>query len=382
MFDSLARGFRMIWASIKMGWQDKRLLIPSILTVFSNIFFGVMVVMLTTGKMGAPVAASGAGVMKHVSAAREEVRSPSGMPTFGLLEETGPPAAKRHGHGHGATTGNPAAGDFLKRTINMTQVNGPNGAGDPAGLSPDGGGFGAIFTGDNAMLLALVGMVGWLINRFLEGVTTALVYSHLTEGKGSGKFSAAVQAVFASLPAILILGIVTWLARRLATFMRDKRGSGMIGMSMGFVAGIIEVFWTLAGHLILPAIVIEGSSFWGGLKRADKIAQGNLLTIGIGEVGVEGICKLFTMSLYGIGMLGMGAGVYLNMNMGIALNMPMITGLALTWVCAVVVTTAMSIYIRAAFYTCLYVWATEAEAVEESERSRIKAPEPLAMALA
>jgi hypothetical protein len=261
-------------------------------------------------------------------------------------------------------------------------LNGPNGAGDPAGMSPEGGGFGAIFSGDNAMILALVGMAGWLINRFLEGVTTALVYSHLTEGKGTGRFGTAVQAVFASLPAIVMLGIVTWLARRLSAFMKDKRGAGVLGMSMGFVAGIIEVFWTLAGHLILPAVIIEGSSFWGGLKRADKIAQGNLLTIGIGEVGVEGICKVFTMSLYGIGMAGMAGGAYVTMNMHVPLNMPIITGAALIWVSAVVVTTAMSIYIRSAFYTCLYVWATEAEAVEETERARIKAPAPLAAALA
>jgi hypothetical protein len=373
MFDSLSRGFRMIWASIKMGWQDKRLLIPSILTVFSNIIFGLIVVSLTTGKMGGP-AAAGAGAVHQVAAITQ--RAESSMPTFGLLDGAAQKKAGVHHAVHGG-----GGQEFITRTINNAQLSGPNGAEDPAGMNSDSG-FGKIFTGDNAMLLALVGMAGWLINRFLEGVTTALVYSHLTEGKGTGRFSTAVQAVFASLPAIVMLGIVTWLARRLSTFMKDKRGAGVLGMSMGFVAGIIEVFWTLAGHLILPAVVIEGSSFWGGLKRADKIAQGNLLTIGIGEVGVEGICKVFTMSLYGIGMLGMGAGAYCTMNLHIPLNMPVISMFALTWVAAVVVTTAMSIYIRAAFYTCLYVWATEAEAVEEAERARIKAPAPLAAALA
>ena len=374
MFDSLSRGFRMIWASIKMGWQDKRLLIPSILTVFSNIIFGLIVVMLTTGKMGGP-AAAGAGAMHHVSQMTEEVQQ-TGMPTYGLLEQGQKPKHKRQ-----ASFDQQGGQAFLSRTINNAQQMGPNGSGDPAGMNAEGGGFGAIFTGDNAIILALVGMMGWLINRFLEGVTTALVYSHLTEGKGSGKFKAAVGAVFASLPAIVMLGIVTWLARRLSAFMK-KQGSGVLGMSMGFVAGIIEVFWTLAGHLILPAIVIEGSSFWGGLKRADKIAQGNLLTIGIGEVGVEGICKVFTMTLYGIGMLGMGAGAYCSMSLHMPINGPLISMAVIAWVAAVVVTTAMSIYIRAAFYTCLYVWATEAEAVEEAERSAIKAPAPLAAALA
>jgi hypothetical protein len=86
--------------------------------------------------------------------------------------------------------------------------------------------------------------------------------------------------------------------------------------------------------------------------------------------------------MYGVGMLGIGAGAYCSMQLHIPLNPPVITMAALVWVSGVVVLTAMSIYIRAAFYTCLYVWATESEAVEEAERTRVKAPAPLAAALA
>lgn len=39
-------------------------------------------------------------------------------------------------------------------------------------------------------------------------------------------------------------------------------------------------------------------------------------------------------------------------------------------------------YIRSAFYTCLYVWAIEAEAVAEIDRRKITLPGPLAAALA
>ena len=42
MFESLGRGLRMIWASIRMGWQDKRLLLPSLITVFTNFLFGTL----------------------------------------------------------------------------------------------------------------------------------------------------------------------------------------------------------------------------------------------------------------------------------------------------------------------------------------------------
>ena len=47
------------------------------------------------------------------------------------------------------------------------------------------------FAGRQLLLFA----IWWLINRFLEGVTTAMVYSHLTEGPGSGKFKLAAKAV-------------------------------------------------------------------------------------------------------------------------------------------------------------------------------------------
>ena len=42
MFESLGRGWKMVMASIRMGFEDKRLLLPSIMTVFVNFFFGLL----------------------------------------------------------------------------------------------------------------------------------------------------------------------------------------------------------------------------------------------------------------------------------------------------------------------------------------------------
>ncbi|HEY9793751.1 MAG TPA: hypothetical protein V6D22_25370 [Candidatus Obscuribacterales bacterium] len=364
MFDSFSRGFRMIWASIKMGWSDKRLLLPSVLTVFSQTFFFVLLILVTYVKIphqqpGAAAPAAQAAPIK-------------GMPTFGLLQ------AKHHAPAHHQVIDPSAARQQMQQMMQMMR---PNGPGDPNGFDSEGGGFGAIFTGDNALLLTAIGAFAWLINRMLEGVTTALVYSHLTEGKGTGRFGAAAKAVLTSLPAIVMLGMVTWIARRLATFFRKNRPGGVFGMSLGFVFNVVEIFWTLAGHLILPAIVIEGCSFWGGLKRADRIASGNLLTMGIGEVGVEGICLLATNGVVAIGFAGVMGAVYAYMNMHIAINIGVAAVCAILWICALVVANAASIYIKTAFYTCLYVWAVEAETVEEAERTRVRPPGPLAMAL-
>lgn len=327
----------MIYASIKMGWQDKRLLLPSVLTVFTNFFFAIVLMIEAKQKLGG----TGAGVASQLAAAPHELMNHA-----------------KHGE--------------------MLAMSGLNGSMDQSGFNA----LGSIMGSETTFLVTCIVSVWWLTNRFLEGVTTALVYSHLTEGPGSGKFSTACQAVLTSLPAIVMLGAVTLVAKKLAGWMRDKRGSGIFGFGMNFLAGIVEVFWTLAGHLILPSIVIEGTSFWGALKRADKIAQGNLLTIGVGEVGVDLICKAVSAAVYAVGMAGFGGAWYLNTQGMAAISGPVIIVAGLAWASLVVLVTAMSLYIRASFYTCLYVWAIEAESVEETERSNISAPAPLAAALA
>lgn len=331
MFESLGRGLKMIGASIKMGWRDKRLLLPSLLTVLTNFLFGILLLL-----QGVLFCENNAGLSQHVS----------------------------------------KGSHLLLRQIqsgNWANAGGLNGAFDQGGW----GAQGLSGNGECAWLGAMILAVWWLTNRFLEGVTTGLVYSHLTEGPGSGKFSIACKAVFSSLPAIIWLGLATFVARTVARCLRDKKSSGVFGFSFGFLASLVQVFWTLAGHLILPSIVIEGASFWGALKRADKIASGNLLTIGFGEVGVDAICNGITWI---VGGLGIGA-FYFAQAQGL-LTSPLFIAAAFIWACLVVLITATSIYIRAAFYTCLYVWAIEAESVTEMERSHIHPPAPLAAALA
>ncbi len=330
MFESIGRGFRLIWASMKMGMHDKRLLLPSLLTVVCNIFFAILLLLQAKSNFGGNSATANQFMQQGQN----------------LLQ--------------GGNPGN---------LVNMTNLNGPM---DPSGL-------GSAVTQDSVLAVTGILCTWWLCNRFLEGVTTALVYSHLTEGKGSGKFGAAAQAVLTSLPAIILLGIVTLIVKRIAGWLRNKRGEGLFGFGFNFLAGIIEVFWTLAGHMILPAIVIEGTSFWGALKRADRIAQGNLLTIGVGEVGVDVICKVVSYVVYLGGCCGFGLAYFANNQM---LASPVMIFTGVVWASTVLIVTAASIYIRAAFYTCLYVWAITAEEVEEAMRSEVAPPAPLAAALA
>ncbi len=361
MLDSFIRGFKMIWSSIKMGWLDKRLLIPSILTVFTNMLFSCIFFLDGVRQMGKQAGGVAGALQQHGGPA---AHVGAGMPTHGMLAGLGGPSAG---------VANPGS---VGSMFNMTQL---NGRGDMSGLdSFSWDSLGGLFTTDNILIVTCLMMVWWLTNRIMEGVTSALVFSHLTEGKGTGRFADAIAAVFQSLPAIIVLGVVTLVCKKVAGFLRNRNHGGIFGAGFNMLAGMVEIFWTLAGHLILPAIVIEGCSFWGGLKRADRIAQNSLLTIGVGEVGVELICRATTCLVYLSGGVLLGGALYTQINL---LSPPAILG-ALLWASVLVVVTALSIYIRAAFYTCLYVWALEAEAVDESERVKIKAPGPLAAALA
>ncbi|MBN8660520.1 MAG: hypothetical protein LCH63_03225 [Candidatus Melainabacteria bacterium] len=339
MFESFGRGLKLILASIKMGFQDKRLLIPGLMTVFSNFFFAILLFLEAKSRVAVEHSASAKAVSAGINMGKN---------------------ALQHG--------NPAD---IQQLMAKTALNGPWDQGGLQGLSEAA-------SPDAVLAVVAILSVWWLTNRFLEGVTTALVYSHLTEGSGSGRFSTACAAVFSSLPAIITLGIVTLIAKKVARFMRDKRSSGIFGMGINFIASIVEVFWTMAGHLILPAIVIEGTSFWGALKRADRIGQGNLIAIGVGEIGIDTINRLVMLAVCLVGVAGYGA-LYVYK---IPANAPIVMIGGGLWAMAVVLTTAMSIYIRSAFFTCLYVWAIEAEALSEAERVNCQPPAPLAAALA
>ncbi len=80
------------------------------------------------------------------------------------------------------------------------------------------------------------------------------VYSHLTEGPGSGKFKLAIRAVHRQRTGPNWLGIVTFLANTIARGLKNKQATtGNTGFSFGFgfLAGMIQIFWTLAGHLVI-----------------------------------------------------------------------------------------------------------------------------------
>lgn len=204
----------------------------------------------------------------------------------------------------------------------------------------------------------------FLIFYFFCGMTVNMVDVHIEGGEPNLKdaYADAKQNFF----AIMWMAIIGTIVNLLANAIRSE--DSLIG---NIVAGIIEGIWTILTFLMLPAIIIEDCSMRDALGRVRELHKGNMLLIGIGEIGVRGVTNL-------IGFL-----VILLIGLVVYMSVTTIGGTAGIVIAITVGGTilalfaAFSTYVRMAYYTCMYLWAKD---VQANGRAAV-APLPLARAL-
>lgn len=211
--------------------------------------------------------------------------------------------------------------------------------------------------------LALLG--SFTIFYFFCGVTVNMIDVHLKGGKPS--MIDGIKDSGKNFVAIFFLSIISTIVDIFVSAARDEESvAGRI------IAGIVESIWTTLTCLLLPCIIIEDAGFGQAMKRVRALHKGHLLLIGVGEVGVRGITGLigffwfaliFVLDFYVVAKIWTGWTAF---TIGITITMSMFS----LWV-------AFSTYLRMAYYTCLYQWAS---AVEKEGQSA-PAPLPLAIAL-
>jgi len=229
----------------------------------------------------------------------------------------------------------------------------------------------------------------FIISYIFSGMTVYLIYQYLTEG--DGKMSTAwsiVQRDFLDLATLAAASTAVSLLRSAAqrNRARSRGGIGAIGASMlSAAAGFLEVLWTEAAFLILPAMVIEDLSLVEGGKRVAQIVRDNLLLVGISTVGVRAVTGLIGFIL-GVGgaVLGFGIGYGLIFVLGsgtagliLGIGLGMMIFFAFTIVASVI-----NSYTSTAYHTCLYLWARNVEQAQTAgQLVRVAAPAPLAAVL-
>jgi hypothetical protein len=204
----------------------------------------------------------------------------------------------------------------------------------------------------------------FLVFYFFCGMTVNMIDVHLKGGEpslGDGARDAAKNFL-----AITFLAIISTIVEMFAKAARNN--DSLVGK---IIAGIIESIWTVVSFLLLPAIIIEDASFGQAMRRVRDIHKGNLLLIGIGEVGVRLVTFLISLVVVLV-IFGIVYFAFSALTGVAALLVSLLVGGTLFALLA-----AFNIYLRMAYYTCLYLWAAEAERVGSAAR----APGPLGEAL-
>ncbi len=249
----------------------------------------------------------------------------------------------------------------------------------------------AIFLGDAgrfgqfvlAVMGALLVFLNFVVSYVFSGMTVYLIYEYLTQG--DGRMSTAWSIVRRDFFDLVTLAAVSTGVNLLKNAARLNRRGGIAAGLISAAAGLLEVLWTEAAFLILPAMVIEDMSLTNAAKRVAQIVKDNLLLVGISTVGVRAVTGLIGVVL-GLGgaVLGLGVGYGMITVLGTG-TLGLIVGIGLgvlIFLMFTMVANVISTYTSTAYHTCLYLWARNVEVAQKADQPiQVTAPAPLAAVL-
>jgi len=249
----------------------------------------------------------------------------------------------------------------------------------------------AIFLGDagrfGQIVLAVMGaflvFLNFVVSYVFSGMTVYLIYEYLTQG--DGRMSTAWSIVRRDFFDLVTLAAVSTGVNVLKNAARRNRRGGIAAGLISAAAGLLEVLWTEAAFLILPAMVIEDMNLTNAAKRVAQIVKDNLLLVGVSTVGVRAVTGLIGV-LLGLGgaVLGFGIGYGVIAVFGTG-TLGLIFGIGLgvlIFLMFTMVANVISTYTSTAYHTCLYLWARNVEVSQRTDQPiRVTAPAPLAAVL-
>jgi hypothetical protein len=244
----------------------------------------------------------------------------------------------------------------------------------------DSGRFGQIILG---IMGALLVFTNFVITYVFSGMTAYLIYEYLTQG--DGRMSTAWSIVRRDFFDLVTLAAVSTGVNVLKNAARRNRRGGIAAGLISAAASFLEVLWTEAAFLILPAMVIEDMNLSNAAKRVTQIVKENLLLVGVSTVGVRAVTGLIGFLLGFAGaVLGFAIGYGIIALLG-AGTLGLVIGIGLgvmIFLLFTMVGNVIGSYTSTAYHTCLYLWARNVEVAQRSEQPvQVTVPAPLAAVL-
>jgi hypothetical protein len=238
-----------------------------------------------------------------------------------------------------------------------------------------------------AVMGAILVFVNFVVSYVFSGMTVYLIYEYLT--KGDGRMETAwsiVRRDFVDLVTLAAVSTVVNVFKNAARRNRNRGGLGAIAAALiSSAASLLEVLWTEASYLILPAMVVEDMNLSNAAKRVAQIVKDNLLLVGISTVGVRAVTGLIGFVLGFLGLIlgfGIGYGIIAIFGSG---TIGLIFGIGLgliIFLFSTMVAAVISNYTTTAYHTCLYLWARNIEVAQATGQPvHVAAPAPLAAVL-
>lgn len=239
--------------------------------------------------------------------------------------------------------------------------------------------FGNIIMGGMGAIMVFIQFV---VTYVFSGMTAYLIFGYLSEGDGRmDKAWDIIRRDFFDILTLAAASTVVNMVKNAAN--RNRRGvaSGLIRSA----ASLLEVLWTEASYLILPAMVIDDLNLKDGMARVLKITKENLLLIGISTVGVRWVTGLIGFVLgFGGFLIALAIGGGAAYATG-GINLVSIIGIAVAafiFFTFVMIASVVNSYTSIAYHTCLYIWARDVEKAQAAGQPiRVAAPAPLAAVL-
>ena len=191
------------------------------------------------------------------------------------------------------------------------------------------------------MIVALTSL--YFIDYFCAGLNTSMVFEQVTSGNAN--LGSAVSRTLKSTLGILIFAIISGLFDLLAHIASQQRG-----VVRTILVGILRSVWTTATYVVMPAMVIEGLSFFDSFKRSKQLMENDPTQVGVGIVGMGLVTWILSAAT--------GALAFMSFNALASVNVALALGVSLFFTN---VFWSLSAYLKSTYYTCFYLWSRECE---------------------
>lgn len=191
------------------------------------------------------------------------------------------------------------------------------------------------------MIVALTSL--YFIDYFCAGLNTSMVFEQVTTNQAG--LGSAFSRTLRSTIGILIFAIISGLFDLLAHIASQQRG-----IVRTIIVGILRSVWTTATYVVMPAMVLEGLSFFDAFKRSKQLMENDPTQVGVGIVGLGLVTWIISMATGALAMFAFNTLSRFNVPLAMVVSLGFTN---LFW--------SLSAYLKSTYYTCFYMWSRECE---------------------